>query len=98
MRQATLKKAPSVDYNLSLLKGLRESALVVLVAFGAYFMVALLSYDPADPGWTHTGSNQVVNNMGGKAGAYFADLFFFLFGYLAYLAPLMVAYEFKCLI
>ena len=93
MRQATLKKAPSVDYNLSLLKGLRESALVVLVAFGAYFMVALLSYDPADPGWTHTGSNQVVNNMGGKAGAYFADLFFFLFGYLAYLAPLMVAYS-----
>ena len=93
MRQATLKKAPSVDYNLSLLKGLRESALVVLVAFGAYFMVALLSYDPADPGWTHTGSNHVVNNLGGKAGAYFADLFFFLFGYLAYLAPLMVAYS-----
>lgn len=93
MRQATIKKAPSVDYNLSLLKGLRESALVVLVAFGAYFMVALLSYAPADPGWTHTGSNHVVNNLGGKAGAYFADLFFFLFGYLAYLAPLMVAYS-----
>lgn len=93
MRQATLKKPVRVEYNIALLKGLRESALVVLVAFGAYFMVALLSYDPADPGWTHSGSNHVVNNLGGKAGAYFADLFLLLFGFLAYLAPLMVAYS-----
>ncbi len=93
MRQATLKKSASVNYNLTLLKGLREGALVVLVALGAYLMVALLTYDRADPGWTHTGSNHLVSNLGGKAGAYFADLFFFLFGFLAYLAPLMVAYS-----
>ncbi len=93
MRQATLKKSAARSYDLSLLKGLRESALVVLVALGAYLMVALLSYDPADPGWTHTGSNEMVSNLGGKVGAYFADLFFFLFGFLAYLAPLMVAYS-----
>ena len=100
MRQATLKKSAvrrrkgaSVPHNLTLIKGLRESALVVLVALGAYLMVALLSYDPADPGWTHTGTNHLISNMGGTVGAYFADLFFFLFGYLAYLAPLMVAYS-----
>ncbi len=93
MRQATLKKSARVEYNLSLLKGLRESALVVLVALGAYLMVALVTYDGADPGWTHTGTNQVIHNMGGKVGAYFADLFFLLFGFLAYLAPLMVAYS-----
>ena len=93
MRQATLKKSAAVDYNISLLRGLRESALVILVAFGAYLMVALVTYDRGDPGWTHTGTNQVIGNMGGKVGAYFADLFFFLFGYLAYLAPLMVAYS-----
>jgi len=80
-------------HNLTLLKGLRESALVVLVALGAYLMVALLSYDQGDPGWTHTGTNDLVTNLGGTVGAYFADLFFFLFGYLAYLAPLMVAYS-----
>ena len=98
MRQATLKKSAgrrkaSVPHNFTLLKGLRESALVVLVALGAYLMVALLSYDSGDPGWTHTGTNQVISNLGGTVGAYFADLFFFLFGYLAYLAPLMVAYS-----
>lgn len=93
MRQATLKKSTGVNYNPSLTKGLRESALVMLVALGAYLMVALLTYDPIDPGWTHTGSNHLISNMGGKAGAYFADLFFFLFGYLAYLSPLMFAYS-----
>ena len=98
MRQATLKKSAArgrakVPHNLTLLKGLRESALVVLVALGAYLMVALLSYDQGDPGWTHTGTNHLVGNLGGTVGAYFADLFFFLFGYLAYLAPLMVAYS-----
>ena len=93
MRQATLKKSASVNYDFSLPKGLRESALVALVAIGAYLMLALLTHDRADPGWTHTGSNHLVSNLGGKVGAYFADLFFFLFGYLAYLAPLMVAYS-----
>ena len=93
LRQATLKKSAGVEYNLSLLKGLREGALLLLVAFGAYFMVALMTYDSADPGWTHTGTNHLVSNMGGTVGAYFADLFFFLFGFLAYLAPLMVAYS-----
>ena len=93
MRQATFKNSAGVNYNVSLIKGLRESALLLLTALGAYLMVALLTYDQADPGWTHTGSNQIASNLGGKFGAYFADLFFFLFGYLAYLAPLMVAYS-----
>ncbi len=106
MRQATVKKSATrgrtkgsnrgnvkAPHNLTLLKGLRESALVVLVALGAYLMVALLSYDHGDPGWTHTGTNDLVGNLGGTVGAYFADLFFFMFGYLAYLAPLMVAYS-----
>ena len=86
MRQATLKKSAARGkpkggtkgpHNLTLLRGLRESALVVLVALGAYLMVALLSYDQGDPGWTHTGTNELVGNLGGTVGAYFADLFFF---------------------
>lgn len=67
--------------------------LLILTALGAYFMLALLTYDQADPGWIQAGDNQVVHNLGGKAGAWFAGLFFSLFGYLAYLAPLMVAYS-----
>jgi len=83
LRQATLKKSAirgkrkgkaKIPQNLTLLKGLRESALVVLVALGAYLMVALLSYDQADPGWTHTGTNEIVGNLGGTVGAYISQI------------------------
>jgi len=92
--QATLRKAKkSPEYRLNLSHGLRESALVVLVAVGVYLLMALVSFDRTDPGWSVSGTNSEISNMGGSAGAFFADLFLFLFGYLAYLAPLMVAYS-----
>ena len=93
MRQATFKKSAGTSYEPTLLKGLREGILVVLVALGVYLMVALLTYDRTDLGWTYTGSTHPISNMGGKVGAYFADSFLFLFGFLAYLAPLMVIYS-----
>jgi len=92
--QATFKKAKkTTEYRLNLSHGLRESALVVLVAVGVYVLMALVSFDRTDPGWSVSGSGGDISNMGGSAGAFFADLFLFLFGYLAYLAPLMVAYS-----
>lgn len=94
MAQATLKRSKrSSTYRLNLSHGLRESALVVLVAVGVYLLMALVSFDRTDPGWSVSGSGGEIANMGGSAGAFFADLFLFLFGYLAYLAPLMVAYS-----
>ena len=94
MAQATLKRTKrSSTYRLNLSHGLRESALVVLVAVGVYLLMALVSFDRTDPGWSVSGSGGEIANMGGSAGAFFADLFLFLFGYLAYLAPLMVAYS-----
>ena len=94
MAQATLKKAKRTsEYRLHLGHGLRESALVVLVAVGVYLLMALVSFDRTDPGWSVSGTGGQISNMGGSAGAFFADLFLFLFGYLAYLAPLMVAYS-----
>jgi len=88
-----LKKPATAGHQLSLPRGLRESVLLVLTALGAYFMLALLSYDRSDPSWILADGGQAVNNLGGKAGALLADLFFFLFGYLSYLAPLMVIYS-----
>lgn len=96
MAQATLKKAKRLSrpsYRVHLGHGIRESALVVLVAIGVYLFLALVTYDRADPGWSVSGVDGVVQNLGGSAGAFFADLFLFLFGYLAYLAPFMVAYS-----
>jgi S-DNA-T family DNA segregation ATPase FtsK/SpoIIIE len=76
-----------------LIRHLREGALVLLIAVSLFVLFALLSYEPADPGWSHTGAGRPVANSGGVVGAWLADLLFYLFGYLAYLVPWMVGYS-----
>src|SRR5690606_38224377 len=46
-----------------------------------------------DPGWSSTGSGGDVANVAGPAGAWIADVFLSLFGYLSYLFPFMLAYQ-----
>ena len=69
---------------------LKEGALIALGALCLYLWMALLTYDPADPGWTHTSSVSQVHNAAGRAGAWFADILFMALGYFAYLFPLLV--------
>ena len=75
-----------------LARGSREGALIVLTAVALYLTLSLASYDPTDPGWSHSGQIDRVINRGGVVGAWLADVFLYLFGYIAYLFPLMVAY------
>lgn len=77
---------------------MREGFLLLTVAVCAYLGLALLSYDPLDPGWSKTGTNTVVTNAGGPAGAWLADVFFSLFGVMAFLFPLMLAYQTWCVL
>ncbi len=106
MKQATTKntskarakkKAPgnklqSVAIPDPINKGLREGVAILLLAIAILLFLAMISYHPDDPGWTFSGQNEHVFNAGGKAGAWFADVFLHFFGYLAYIFPLMVAY------
>lgn len=64
----------------------------VLLAVACYLLLALFSYHTEDPGWSQIGSRGEIHNLAGAFGAWFADLSLYLFGYLAYLFPLMVAY------
>ena len=66
----------------------KELLLIFFCFIGVYLLVSLATYDPLDPGWSHSGQSEEVRNKGGIAGALFADIFFYLFGYLAYLFPL----------
>lgn len=66
----------------------KELMLIFFCFIGVYLLVSLATYDPLDPGWSHSGQSEEVRNKGGIAGALFADIFFYLFGYLAYLFPL----------
>jgi len=68
----------------------REAALWVLSALGVIMLVALMTYDTRDPGFSHTGDGTAVRNQIGAAGAWFADVTFSLFGTPAFLFPIMV--------
>jgi S-DNA-T family DNA segregation ATPase FtsK/SpoIIIE len=93
LAQARRKKAETQKVHPHVTKGLREGTLFILSALAAYLLLSLMSYHPQDPGWFHSGPAQRVNNYGGVVGAYFADIFLGLFGYLAYLFPLMVGFS-----
>ena len=53
------------------------------VAF-LYFVLILLSYNKADPGWSHANTVPAISNLGGSAGAWMADLLLFIFGFSAW--------------
>ncbi len=74
-------------------RGLHEGALIGLTALALYLLIALLSHDNLDPGWTHTGVGGDVRNAGGSAGAWLSDVLFLLFGYMAFLFPVMLLHR-----
>lgn len=88
------KKKHSTQNGMTLVlwRRLQEGSFILLTAFSVFLLVSLLSYNNIDPGWSKTTAYQTIHNATGKAGAFFSDLFFYLFGYMAYLFPLMIAY------
>ncbi|MGB5406926.1 MAG: DNA translocase FtsK 4TM domain-containing protein [Thiogranum sp.] len=93
LAQARRKKAETQKIHPNVSKGLREGTLFLLSALAAYLLLSLISYHPEDPGWSHRGPAHHIHNFGGMVGAWFADVFLYLFGYLAYLFPLMVGFS-----
>ncbi|WJW74381.1 DNA translocase FtsK 4TM domain-containing protein [Thiohalobacter sp. IOR34] len=85
------RKASPLTHHVG--RGVREGALIVLLAVAAYLLVSLASYDAADPGWSQSGPVERIGNVGGRVGAWFADVSLYLIGYLAYLFPVMVGYS-----
>ena len=73
-----------------LARGTRECLSIALIAAIAYLLLALASYDKNDPGWSFSGPVDYVSNHGGRVGAWLADVTLYLFGYLAYLFPVLV--------
>ncbi|MEX2963591.1 DNA translocase FtsK [Microbulbifer sp. TYP-18] len=69
---------------------IREGALIALLAGTLLLGISLLSYDAADPGWSHTGEGGEIRNAIGPAGAWLADVGLSLLGWMAYLFPLFI--------
>ncbi|MYF10157.1 MAG: hypothetical protein F4229_04050 [Gammaproteobacteria bacterium] len=69
---------------------IREIGLIGVGAFALYLLLAVVSHSPSDPSYTFSGESGEVRNWVGASGAYVADLFLFVFGWVAYMMPLAV--------
>ncbi len=74
-------------------KRLKEGAFLLLLAISAYFVFSLATFSPEDPGWSFMGAREVPENAGGPVGAWLSSVLLTLFGYLAYLVPVIIAWS-----
>ena len=79
------------NFQLSGVQRLLETGLLLFSLFAMFIMLALFSFDPADPGWAQTGYQTSIRNLGGAVGAYLSDLLLNLFGFIAYSLPFIIA-------
>ena len=68
------------------------SELIVLfsVFLAVYALLSLLTYTSSDPGWSHSGGDRDIKNLGGSFGANFSDMLLHGFGYISFLVPIMI--------
>jgi S-DNA-T family DNA segregation ATPase FtsK/SpoIIIE len=59
---------------------LREAWWIMAVGVALFLAMVLGSYNPADPGWSRTGTSDLIGNAGGAFGAWLSDLLLYLFG------------------
>ncbi|MGF1725506.1 DNA translocase FtsK 4TM domain-containing protein [Photobacterium nomapromontoriensis] len=88
MRKVKGKKQP--QSRLSGGQRLLESFLIIGILSAIFIMVALISFDPADPSWSQTAWEGPVQNKGGALGALVADTLLFTLGSLAYPLPAVI--------
>ena len=92
MAQASRKKTPDQPLGNQLTRNIKEVSMIILGALSIYLLIALMSYHPGDPGWSHAVSTDKIYNNAGEVGAWLADILLYLFGYIGYLFPLIFAY------
>jgi len=90
--QAKKKSSRAVPESNQIAHRLSESAFILLILVAVYLVACLVTYDPADPGPFNSVASQEVSNAGRVLGAWLANFFLFLTGYLAYLLPLILVY------
>lgn len=64
---------------------LTEARWLILVAVTTFLAMILLSYSPHDPAWSQSNQVDQIANLGGRFGAWCADLLLYIFGKSAWL-------------
>ncbi|SPJ34543.1 DNA translocase FtsK [Kushneria phyllosphaerae] len=90
-RQRVTKARDNARHFSARLQGAaKEGVAIVMLALCAFLLLALFSYMPADPSWSHSGPDQEVTNWMGPVGAWLSDVLYSLFGASALWAPGML--------
>ena len=63
---------------------LTEARWIMFAAFCVYLILILLTYNKIDPGWSQASVVPKIANVGGRVGAWIADLLLFIFGISAW--------------
>ena len=92
MAQARKKAVKTVTAPSRLTHHLRESAFLLSILVAVYLVACLFSYDPNDPGPFNTTNSDHVQNAGRILGAWLADAFLGLAGFVAFLLPVITIY------
>ena len=71
---------------------LKETGFLLSILVAFYLVACLFTYDPNDPGPFNTTNSDQVQNIGRILGAWIANFFLFLTGYIAYLLPIITVY------
>ena len=53
MAQASRKRSPAEPVGNKLARNIKEVSMIALAALAIYLFIALFSYHPDDPGWSH---------------------------------------------
>ena len=89
MPQAKKKSSPATAEGHQIAHRLSESVFIFTILVAVYLVACLVSYDPTDPGPFNSVASQKVSNIGRVLGAWLANFFLFLTGYLAYSLPIL---------
>ena len=92
MPQAKKKSKSAIPEGNQVAQRLSESFFILSFLLAVYLVACLLSYDPTDPGPFNTVASDQVQNIGRVLGAWLANFFLFLTGYLAYSLPLLLIF------
>ena len=89
MTQASRKQKEARPISAHVLKNVREVVVFGLSILAIYLLIALFSYHPDDPGWSHSVTVDTIHNSAGTIGAWIADIMLYVFGYFGYLLPFL---------
>src|SRR5450830_801259 len=74
-------KAPPPPLPNKMVVLLMEARWILFAALSICLILVLISYSKADPGWSQSSVVPKIHNVGGKFGAWLADVLLYVFGF-----------------